>query len=347
MENKLTWVEFKKIVARQTNLTEKETNLILNTWLDEMTAALQRGEDLHINGLGTFRLKTMKARKSVNVTTGEPIILPETKRLTYTMASGMDEELNSNAPRLEVGIDPIKKLSDQADEIMDILGELGQGEKATQPTETIPIPVPVTPQPAPTPSPQAPKQEEQKQEPQQGSNPKPNDHLWLTALITIVVFLLVLVGLFLFFQHHIEKWLIDLREKAEMVNEVPDDLSDAGTTIAFPPANDTLAVDSVMTDSLIEESEPIAPQPREYTEFIGTEEMHQDSRLAWMAYRYYGNKALWVFIYDANRDHLSNPERIPVGTPIKIPKLDETTIQLATPELQTLVQDMADEFLKK
>lgn len=346
MENKLTWVEFKKIVARQTNLTEKETNLILNTWLDEMTAALQRGEDLHINGLGTFRLKTMKARKSVNVTTREPILLPETKRLTYTMASGMEEELNSNVSRLEVGIDPIKKLSDQADEIMDILGELGQGGNAGKSS--------VAPEAKPEPQPQPEPKSEPEPKPEPASvsvpiqQPAKKERLWLTALITILVFIALVIGLFLFFQRHLENWLIELREKAEMVGEVPDDLSDGEATIAFPPANAPLPADSVIIeDSIIEESEPITPQPREYTEFIGTEDMHQDSRLAWMAYRYYGNKALWVFIYDANRDHLSDPECIPVGTPIRIPKLDKTTIQLATPELQTLVKDMADEFLKK
>ena len=53
--------------------------------------------------------------------------------------------------------------------------------------------------------------------------------------------------------------------------------------------------------------------------------------MAWMAKKYYGNKAYWPFIYDANRDRLSNPSKITAGTPIRVPKLTanqlDTTIE--------------------
>lgn len=354
MENKLTWVELKKVVARQTGLTEKDVHLLLSTWLDEMVAALKRGEELHINGLGTFRMKTMKARKSVNVTTGEEILLPETERLTYTMALGMENRLNDKGqPHMEAGIDPIQKLSDQADEIMDILGEMGQGPKADEQTQNpaepeVPIvpevTIPVTQHEQPKPQ-EAPKQEDKKED-----KKKPDSHLWLTAGITILVFLLLVCGLIFFFQYKIEQWLNDLREQAEMVGEIPDDLGDSSAVPLYDEtATDSLSTDTVPTDSIaIEQAnqESVAETPV-YTDFIGTEEMHQDSRLAWMAYRYYGKKDLWVFIYDANKDHISDPERIPVGTPIKIPRLDEETMRLSTPELQAKVKKMADEFLQK
>ncbi|MCQ2310814.1 MAG: HU family DNA-binding protein [Paludibacteraceae bacterium] len=355
--NKLTWVELKKIVARQTNLTEKEVNLILNTWLNQMTEVLKRGEDLHINGLGTFRLKTMKPRKSVNVTTGEAIVLPETKRLTYTMASGMEDTINNaSAPRLQSGIDPIQKLSNQADEIVDILGEIGQAPQKT-PVEAEPVVEPVKQEQKPIvttttiPDYQIPVNKVQKEEHKQ-----PKERLWLTALITIIVFILLLFGLVFFFQNRIEKWLNDLRIEAEMEDEIPNDLTDLPAIRIDTPDEDTLSevpVEEIQPEEVSQEEvqsqkeeKPQEIQP-EYTEFITVEEMHQDSRLAWMAYRYYGKKDLWVFIYDANRDHLSNPEIIPVGTKIRIPKLDSETQALATPELQEKVRRMADEFLHK
>ena len=34
--------------------------------------------------------------------------------------------------------------------------------------------------------------------------------------------------------------------------------------------------------------------------FIGIEQVGKDSRLAWIAYKYYAQKDLWVFIYEAN-----------------------------------------------
>lgn len=330
MENKLTWAELKKQVAQQTKLTEKEVNLILTGWLDEMTATLKRGEDIHISGLGTFRMKTMKPRKSVNVTTGEAILLPETQRLTYTMPSNMEEMLNdADKPRIEVGIDPIQKLSNQADEIVDILGELGQGPKSELASTVEPV---VAVQEVPS------KPSQLKKEKQ---------HLWITALATILVFFCVVIGLIFFFQCRIEQWLNNMREEAEMVGEIPNDLSDYD---AHPIVLDTILqeeLDTILTATKEEPIENSLSHLREYTEFIGTENMHQDSRLAWMAYRYYGKKDLWVFIYDANRDHLTNPENIPVGTPIRIPKLTDEMLTLSSPELQSLVQQMSDEFLKK
>jgi len=310
MENKLTWVELKKAVARQTNLTEKEVNLILTTWLNEMTAALLRGEEVRISGLGIFKLKTMKARKSVNVTTGEAIILPQTERLTYTMAAGLEDELNNAAPQKAVkGIDPIAKLSEQADEILDILGTMGQG--------------PITEELKEKPK------EEQKAEPVEPvvepAKPAKKQRLWLSALITVLVFLLLLVGAFFFFRQQLERIVNSLSSQVERVE----------TTVPAPVVEPAPVVQ-------IEE-----PSYRVYDEFITTENMHEDSRLTWMAYRYYGKKDLWVFIYDANKENIPNPDRIDVGTPIRIPKLSQEIIDLATPELQQLVQDMYHEFLDK
>ena len=45
------------------------------------------------------------------------------------------------------------------------------------------------------------------------------------------------------------------------------------------------------------------------------------SRLAWISKRYYGSKVYWPYLYAANKDHIDNPSYIPVGTPIRIPKL--------------------------
>jgi len=313
MENKLTWVELKKAVARQTHMSEKEVNLILTTWLDEMKAALMRGEDLHINGLGTFKMKTMKARKSVDVTTGEAIILPETDRLTFTMSSSLDDLWSDTPNKPKAGMDPIQKLSEQADEIMDIIGEIKaieqEGEKAIgqEGEEAI-------------------EREDEKAKRQEGEK---KQRLWLTAGITVVAFIILLTGLVFFFQYKIEQWLINLREQAEMVEveQMTDNRSQVTDTIETTEAIETTQVNY-----------------REYTEFIGTEQMHQDSRLAWMAYRYYGNKKLWVFIYDANKDHISTPQHIAVGTPIRIPKLSQEILNYGE-DIQALVEEMYKEFL--
>lgn len=70
-----------------------------------------------------------------------------------------------------------------------------------------------------------------------------------------------------------------------------------------------------------------------YSAYLATEQINEGSRLTWLAYRYYGNKALWVYIYDANKDHLTDPNHIQVRTAIRIPKL--TALQQDTTNAQT------------
>ncbi len=327
MENKLTWVALKKAVAQQSGLTDQEVSRILGIWLDQMAEALKRGEEVHINGLGTWRMKAMKARKSVDVTTGQAIVLPATNRLTYTMAAGLEEQMKDSAPtKLAVGIDPIKKLGEQADEILDILSEMGQGSKKVEPAKPV--------------EPEKPIEPEKLVEPKKPEKKEKKERLWLTAGITILVFIALLIGLFFFFQYKLEQWINNLRVEAEMIEQVEPIES-------VEPVDTIEPIDTIESIDTVELATPAVNNYREYSEFIGTEQMHQDSRLAWMAYRYYGKKQLWVFIYDANKDHLSDPEHITVGTPINIPKLSQEIIDLGTPELEALVKDMADEFLGK
>jgi hypothetical protein len=89
----------------------------------------------------------------------------------------------------------------------------------------------------------------------------------------------------------------------------------------------------------------LADQPREYVNFIGIERVGQDSRLAWIAYKYYAQKDLWVFIFEANRDIIQDPTYIRPGQHIRIPELDEKYRNLYNPELRQLVDSLAVKYL--
>ena len=89
----------------------------------------------------------------------------------------------------------------------------------------------------------------------------------------------------------------------------------------------------------------LADQPREYVNFIGIERVGQDSRLAWIAYKYYAQKDLWVFIYEANRDLIKHPSKVHPGVYIRIPELSEEYRNLYNPELRQLVDSLATMYL--
>ena len=50
------------------------------------------------------------------------------------------------------------------------------------------------------------------------------------------------------------------------------------------------------------------------------------SRLTMVAYRAYGHKAFWVYVYDANRDKLKNPSAVEKGMELRIPVLPKSLV---------------------
>ena len=50
------------------------------------------------------------------------------------------------------------------------------------------------------------------------------------------------------------------------------------------------------------------------------------SRLTMVAYRAYGHKAFWVYVYDANRDRLKSPSAVEKGMELRIPDLPKSLV---------------------
>ena len=142
-------------------------------------------------------------------------------------------------------------------------------------------------------------------------------HFLRDTLRCVVCLLVVLAGGFLFLRGAMANWIDSLVAKREPVA--------TDTVVTIPSIH---VVEEVTEDTAVIENAPELPV---YQQFIATEEIREGSRLTWLAYRYYGNKDLWVYIYDANKDHLGNPNEIRVGTPIRIPRLTteqrDTTLQ--------------------
>ena len=76
-----------------------------------------------------------------------------------------------------------------------------------------------------------------------------------------------------------------------------------------------------------------------------TEEITYGSRLAWISKKYYGDKAYWPYLYDANRDVISDANRIDVGTPIRVPKLTQLQLDTTNAETMANIERLRDEAL--
>ena len=347
--DKLTWVELRKVVAETAHISEQEAGQFLNALLEGVMEGLKADKQVKIKGIGTFALKAVAPRKSVNIATGESITIEGYNKLTFNAESVLKENVEKRLeqPKTEAVVaelvnDPIKKLGEQADEIVDILAELGQAVKTengkvkteneevkTENEEVKTENEEIEPTEEPVEEVVEEIMEEEKpiaEEPTDKPTCKPTCkcHKWVCWVIGALL-LLGIVGTGMYFRATLIQWwqcMQDCRPVAEDVEEVLE----------------VEEVPVVVT---------LADKPREYVNFMKIEEVGKDSRLAWIAYKYYGQKDLWVFIYEANRDIISHPSKVRPGQYIRIPELSEEYRNLYNPELRELVDSLAVEYLKK
>jgi len=110
---------------------------------------------------------------------------------------------------------------------------------------------------------------------------------------------------------------------------------------------DTTQIDSIDAKPEVDSLQMLFDNPRVYTAYLGTERIHDGSRLTIMAKRYYGSKDFWVYIYEANREHIANPDRIPVGTLIKVPKVDKRLIDSSNERCIRKAKELHDIYVKR
>lgn len=131
--NRLTWQELRKAVVEYTNCSEQEAESFLDALLESVIEGLKQDKQVKIKGLGVFALKAVSPRKSVNIATGEDFMIEGYNKVTFSAESTLKESVekrieqpNTEEMVEELKNDPLKKLNQQASEIVDILSELGQ-----------------------------------------------------------------------------------------------------------------------------------------------------------------------------------------------------------------------------
>lgn len=100
-----------------------------------------------------------------------------------------------------------------------------------------------------------------------------------------------------------------------------------------------------VTDTTAASENPFTA-PRHYTVFSDTVTINPGSRLTLIALRHYGHKNFWVYIYEANRDIISNPNNVEIGTKIRIPVLPPQLVDPDDPEAVDYARSLQDTYVK-
>lgn len=376
--DKITWVELRKLVAQNASLPEQEVSRFLDALLDAIIAGLKEDKQVKIKGIGTFSIKAVAPRKSVNIATGEAFTIEGYNKLTFNAEAALKENVEKRLEQpkttevvADILQDPIQKLGEQADEIVDILADLGQApvhdtpslsEEATNTENMVEEPIQeeiihdkieefsVEEESAEDPkNSQIVSAEEEKTAsktvtPTVIIHPKCFCNCWKWigwTLLSLLVF--GFIGAACYHSRDIIQWWQCTSNSQQ--TEAEETII---TTIEEPICvEEETFVEQEVVEEVTPAVVPLAEQPREYTDFIATEIVTDGSRLTWIAYKHYGNKDLWVFIYEANRKLIDNPNQLRMNQEIQVPALNERLLDLSDPEVRQLVDDLAKQYLNQ
>ena len=83
-----------KILSKEKDLTEKASNIIIATIIDEITQALSFGDRVEFRGFGIFVIKDRDKRIARNPKTGEKVNVNKKKIPQFKMAKSFYELIN-------------------------------------------------------------------------------------------------------------------------------------------------------------------------------------------------------------------------------------------------------------
>src|SRR5262249_2063153 len=93
----MTKADLVEEVSRVTELTRKDSEVIVDTLFDSVIKALKTGDKLEVRGFGSFRVRQRNARVGRNPKTGEKVEVPA-KRVPYFQPSKELKALMNDGP---------------------------------------------------------------------------------------------------------------------------------------------------------------------------------------------------------------------------------------------------------
>ena len=165
--NKLTLNNIAKVLVEKNGLEPKEAMMFTTAMFDLIHDRLNEDGIVKVKGLGTFKMIRVEARESINVRTGERVLIDSHAKITFTPDAVMKELVNKPFSQFETVVlnDDVEftdmkseettdetNNSEQSESLVDVVSEGGTPEPAPEPAPE-PVAEP-TPEPAPVVAPE-------------------------------------------------------------------------------------------------------------------------------------------------------------------------------------------------
>lgn len=165
--NKLTLNNIAKVLVEKNGLEPKEAMMFTTAMFDLIHDRLNEEGIVKVKGLGTFKMIRVEARESINVRTGERVLIDSHAKITFTPDAVMKELVNKPFSQFETVVlnDDVEftdmkseettdetNNSEQSESLVDVVSEGATPEPAPEPAPE-PVAEP-TPEPAPVVAPE-------------------------------------------------------------------------------------------------------------------------------------------------------------------------------------------------
>lgn len=351
MENKVTIQELVAALAVKKGISKKDAELFVRTVFDIVAAHLKEEKSVKIKGFGTFKLVEIESRESINVNTGERILLNGYTKVSFTPDADMRDAVNKPFSQFETVIlnegtktedmervfepeventvemneeDITPELQEPAEaikteEVHEVIAEESVAEDSPMDTQTDKAAEVATEPSTDKTEPELITEEECKTENVIASNkevqPVKKDRNVYKIILALIIVFASLIAYYLYLNP----------EKTTVVTNVTttEVIAEVMTDSINKISNDTIAADSAdIKDTLIVE-ETTYPQ-LEGGEFVivGTKTEHtlkKGETLRTISLKYYGTKENSDYIVVYNQ--IEKPDLVPVGITLKIPEL--------------------------
>lgn len=339
MENKITLSQLARTLAQKMGMPQKKAEAFLKEFFDSIAENVKTDKLVKVKGLGTFKLIDVNDRESVNVHTGERIVIPGHSKLSFTPEASLRDTVNrpfadfqtvvindetnledmERVPQEEPEVVVEPEAVEQQEEPEVALEQESAAEQVATPaeeSEELPSSEPEKSEPEPVVEveeevvavPEEKKGEAVKQETVKAEQKKSRGGA--KTFVMIVVALLLCVFSYFVGHYSLLEGLLPKQKQEPVKQQVVE---------AVP---DTIKVEPVQVEPV--EEVQYAQVPDGKYKIVGTRKTHvmkPGDYITRIALKEYGDKEMAQYIIVHNA--FSNPDKVPIGQEIKLPELQE------------------------
>lgn len=81
-------------IAAETKFSKKDTDIFIRAFIENVSKALEEGDNVQLMGFGTFEVGERAAREGRNPKTGEKVLIPSSKIPKWKSSKTLKERCN-------------------------------------------------------------------------------------------------------------------------------------------------------------------------------------------------------------------------------------------------------------